>query len=118
MRGDGGGDCVLGFRGVMEEEEEVVSASASERTTRRRRRRWGAEANDGYSASSTDGGGSSGSGSGSFGCDSVGLCPLPHCYLSWFDRLAMGTRIEESLSATIVERWHAGKAMAPTDLDR
>ncbi|KAM0885067.1 hypothetical protein ACQ4PT_030586 [Festuca glaucescens] len=69
MRGGGGGDCELGFRGVMEEEVILGSASASERTARRRRRRrWGAEAHDGYSASSTGGGGSSGSGS--FGCDS------------------------------------------------
>ncbi|XP_044949016.1 uncharacterized protein LOC123398630 isoform X1 [Hordeum vulgare subsp. vulgare] len=68
----GAGDCGLEFRGVMgeEEEEEAASASASERAMRRRRR-WGAEADDGYSTSSTGGrGGSSGSGSGSFGCDS------------------------------------------------
>lgn len=58
MRGGGGGDRELGFRGVME--EEVVSAS--ERTSRRR---WGTEADDGYSASSTGS-----RGSGSFGCDS------------------------------------------------
>ncbi|CAM0951671.1 unnamed protein product [Alopecurus aequalis] len=64
---DGGGDCELGFRGVMEEEDVVLSAS-ERATRRRRRRRWGAEADDGYSASSTGGGGSSGSGS--FGCDS------------------------------------------------
>lgn len=68
MRGGGcGGDRELGFRGAMEEE----AVSASERTARRcRRRRWGAEADDGYSASSTGGGGSTGSGSDSFGCDS------------------------------------------------